>query len=783
MIRLGLVTARSTFFLPSSSEKFFRSSLGMYQHVFFDPDKQVAFRKTSLNRSLQHVLRYAFSIKSLFEMQALMLHHFESGDKRCLSFNDMILCAPTGSGKTLAYALPIVQSILQRYDEQRRNEFGDSEPVSKSSLAQPRIRAVIVVPTRDLAQQVAHVFRTLFISMKIAQINLNETETDNDDEVEDDQSEDSGDTNDSDDKDSNSDSDNGCANGEANDTDAYEEGTKSYVALVTGASSVAKEARSLQCPNCEVIVATPGRLVHHVQHTSGVKESLSYVRYFVLDESDRLLHESYDQWLSSVTTHVGQTPSSSLQLELSNPYDSYRPSSGLFSLSVVPAVASAAGSVFKSALSDTRVRKILVSATQSHNPMHLVHLDMRYPTIFRTRTSSVIQKDSVTNEEEPLRVKHDHEEDRYTVPSTLKETGHVIKNIEQKPAALLRLLGWTKDMCESEHGKPRKHMRSNSENELKHEREPDEGVNGVKLVFTNSINSAHRLCRLLELCTYALYRNNRIPVFEMSAELSAERRQHVVSMLKEHQVDDRDQPDNPAPVIVCSDVLSRGMDIFTVDHVINYDAPAHVRTYLHRAGRTARAGRNGVVSTLLLAKQAHHFRRMVYDADRANRTVQISNMRTEQFLIPTIHDMFNLTLTALKRVLNREKLNLLSKELPLPLYSLYELEKRSQDDQIANENEPTGHEPDRPNGHGDIINEQGDDNRTYALNKRDRHWDGSTEYEDEHYHGHSSEEMYVETHEVFTDDDDGWERFDIERGVYGISNLMYAQIAKNLLAS
>lgn len=753
----------------------------MYQHVFFDPEKQVAFKKTSLNRSLQHVLRYGFSIKSLFEMQALMLHHFESGDKRCLSFNDMILCAPTGSGKTLAYALPIVQSILHRYDEQRRNKLDESEPVSKSSLAQPRIRAVIVVPTRDLAQQVAHVFRTLFISMKISQINPNETETDKDDEVEDNQCDDSDDTNDRDDNDSNSDSDSGCDDGEANGTDAYEQNTKSYVALVTGASSVAKEARSLQCSNCEVIVATPGRLVHHVQYTAGVKESLSYVRYFVLDESDRLLHESYDQWLSSVTTHVGQPPSSSSRLEMSNLFDSYRPSSGLFSLSIVPAVASAAGSDFKSALSDTRVRKILVSATQSHNPMHLVHLDMRYPTIFRTRTSSVTQKDSAANEE-LSRVKHDHDEDRYTVPSTLKETGHVIKNIEQKPAALLRLLGWTKDMCELEHGKPRKRMRSNGENEHEHEREPDDGVNGVKLVFTNSINSAHRLCRLLELCTYALHRNNRIPVFEMSAELSAERRQHVVSMLKERQVDDHDQPDNPAPVIVCSDVLSRGMDIFTVDHVINYDAPAHVHTYLHRAGRTARAGRNGVVSTLLLAKQAHHFRRMVYDADRANRTVQISNMRAEEFLSPTIHDMFNLTLTALKRALNREKLNLLSKEQPLPLYSLYELEKRSQEDQIANENEPTAHEQDRPNVHGDIINEQGDENRTYALNKRDRHWDGNADYEEEHYHGHSGEEMYAET-EGSTNDDEGWEIIEIEQGVDDMSNLIYAQIAKNLLAS
>lgn len=51
--------------------------------------------------------------------------------------------------------------------------------------------------------------------------------------------------------------------------------------------------------------------------------------------------------------------------------------------------------------------------------------------------------------------------------------------------------------------------------------------------------------------------------------------------------------------IVCSDAAARGLDIEEVDTVINYDVPAYVRTYVHRVGRTARAGRQGQTYTLL----------------------------------------------------------------------------------------------------------------------------------------------------------------------------------------
>lgn len=52
-------------------------------------------------------------------------------------------------------------------------------------------------------------------------------------------------------------------------------------------------------------------------------------------------------------------------------------------------------------------------------------------------------------------------------------------------------------------------------------------------------------------------------------------------------------------VIVASDAMTRGMDIEGVYNVINYDMPPYIKTYVHRAGRTARAGRPGRCFTLL----------------------------------------------------------------------------------------------------------------------------------------------------------------------------------------
>ena len=52
-------------------------------------------------------------------------------------------------------------------------------------------------------------------------------------------------------------------------------------------------------------------------------------------------------------------------------------------------------------------------------------------------------------------------------------------------------------------------------------------------------------------------------------------------------------------LLVCSDVAARGLDIPDVSHVVNYDAPHHAEDYVHRIGRTGRAGKTGVALTIV----------------------------------------------------------------------------------------------------------------------------------------------------------------------------------------
>ena len=56
----------------------------------------------------------------------------------------------------------------------------------------------------------------------------------------------------------------------------------------------------------------------------------------------------------------------------------------------------------------------------------------------------------------------------------------------------------------------------------------------------------------------------------------------------------RDLRDGGLKVVVCSDLASRGLDVEGITHVINYDLPEDPEIYIHRIGRTARAGRDGI---------------------------------------------------------------------------------------------------------------------------------------------------------------------------------------------
>ena len=61
------------------------------------------------------------------------------------------------------------------------------------------------------------------------------------------------------------------------------------------------------------------------------------------------------------------------------------------------------------------------------------------------------------------------------------------------------------------------------------------------------------------------------------------------------------------PVLIATDILSRGIDIDTIDLVLNYDVPHDGEDYVHRIGRTARAEADGMAVTFIGEKEQNKF--------------------------------------------------------------------------------------------------------------------------------------------------------------------------------
>jgi ATP-dependent RNA helicase RhlB len=103
---------------------------------------------------------------------------------------------------------------------------------------------------------------------------------------------------------------------------------------------------------------------------------------------------------------------------------------------------------------------------------------------------------------------------------------------------------------------------------------------GRVLVFVNMRRSADRLVRYLEM--------NGFAAAAITGDVDQRQRLRILSDFKEGRL----------PILVATDVASRGLHIDGVTHVINYDLPFDAEDYVHRIGRTARAGASGKAFSL-----------------------------------------------------------------------------------------------------------------------------------------------------------------------------------------
>ncbi|PIA16577.1 DEAD-domain-containing protein, partial [Coemansia reversa NRRL 1564] len=357
---------------------------------------------------------------------------------------DVCVSAPTGSGKTLAFVIPVVEGLRHR--------------------VVVRLRALVVLPTKDLARQVKETFVEF------------------------------------------------CA------------GTDLRVALATGDASFAKEQAALVDMTAsasgggskiDILVCTPGRLVDHLATTPNF--TLQHLEIWIMDEADRLLAEAYHEWLQRVQSSI----------EEAGEPTSRQPAAD-FGLGML-------------APPRRRVQKILFSATLTRDPASIARLKLERPHYI-----SITDGGGGGSSTEGASM------GTFAFPSSLQEF-YAACNAEDKPLWLIYML-W--------------------------ERQISGGV-----CFTKSLEAAHRLAQVVQAWTAEVppdgWTGSSIVVAEYSSDLTAAERARIMRLFKKGAIN----------LLVCSDLVARGLDIDQVAAVVNYDVPTHMSQYTHRVGRTARAGR------------------------------------------------------------------------------------------------------------------------------------------------------------------------------------------------
>ncbi|KAH8100093.1 DEAD-domain-containing protein [Cristinia sonorae] len=483
------------------------------------------------------------SITELFAVQTAVVPLLLSDPKRrglYLPYNpprDLCVSAPTGSGKTLAYVVPIVEIL--------------------SSRTVTRLRALVVLPTRDLVLQVRETFEAVGKGrgLKI-----------------------------------------GTASGQQ--SFAHEQAQlvadKSVGRLVGGSSKV------------DVLICTPGRLMDHLADTPNF--SLQHLRFLVIDEADRLLAQSFQDWLAQVLAATRPPAVSESSAAAPAP-------ASLNSVDVPAsdAVAPAYRHLVRGIpyvhtdldeKKESSCQKLLFSATLTRDPAKISALHLNNPQYLVVQSTD----DKTTKEDGVL----DLVMEKFAFPASLSEH-MVVCDSSQKPLMLFHLV--------------HTHNVTNA------------------IVFTKSAESTNRLVRLFDFFesiraseSETSYRPKTLQAY--SSELSAGDRKVILERFKNQEIN----------ILVCSDLISRGIDISHVSHVVSYDAPVDMRKYVHRVGRTARAGRAGDAWTLVEEQEARYFKAMLKAASHLDA---VKRLRVSEKDLEPLTPAYERALEQLKQVYSR----------------------------------------------------------------------------------------------------------------------------------
>ena len=340
-----------------------------------------------LGKPLQRVLE-SQGVENFFPIQRLVVPELLRGQaSNDPSFCDVCIAAPTGSGKTLSYVLPIVQALSQR--------------------TLPCLRAVVVVPTRELVQQVAAVFKVytagtdLTVETAMGHVPFHQE------------------------------SERLCSRSAMSGVRGGAS-TSSVLQAGIGGGDVGVNIA------VDILVATPGRLVDHLDDTPGF--TLEHLQFLVVDEADRLLSQSYQNWVYRVYDSTFQCKDHAANHSGLRTARAQERRARHFS------VACGMGSgtldedegeapVFPLAV-HVPLRRIICSATLTNNPQKLAMLALNRPRVFRA--SDVTGKESKATPDDGTDGTATDKR-RYKTPEGLKEA-MVVCDGDKKPLVLIQLL-------------------------------------------------------------------------------------------------------------------------------------------------------------------------------------------------------------------------------------------------------------------------------------------------------------------------------------------------------